>query len=153
MVALVRSKYRLHVLRGGSIFLNIIFQEPMGRLKLELIYYFTYFSNVVPSNSCVFLSCRPVHSILLNIMLHAPMGRFQLELIYFFTYFSTVVPSNKDGPVGLSTFSTGFLGIEVSFVSWLGTYWKCRINDERPTGIKHTTVGWDDGGKIGKIIN
>ena len=28
-----------------------------------------------------------------------------------------------------------------------------RINDERPTGKKHTTVGWDDGGKIGKIIN
>ena len=24
---------------------------------------------------------------------------------------------------------------------------------ERPTGKKHTTVGWDDGGKIGKIIN
>ena len=28
--------------------------------------------------------------------------------------------------------------------------WKC-INDERPTGMKHTTVGWDDGGKICKI--
>ena len=24
---------------------------------------------------------------------------------------------------------------------------KCRINDERPTGKKHTTVGWDDGEK------
>ena len=33
------------------------------------------------------------------------------------------------------------------------TCYKCRINDERPTGQKHTTVGWDDGGKIGKIIN
>ena len=30
---------------------------PMGRLQLELIYYFTYFSTVVPTNSCVFLSC------------------------------------------------------------------------------------------------
>ena len=26
---------------------------------LELIYYFTYFSTVVLSNSCAFLSCRP----------------------------------------------------------------------------------------------
>ena len=31
----------------------------MWRFQLELIYYFTYFSTVVPSNSCVFLSCRP----------------------------------------------------------------------------------------------
>ena len=29
-------------------------------LQLELIYYFTYFSTVVPSNSCVFLSCMPI---------------------------------------------------------------------------------------------
>ena len=28
-------------------------------LKLELIYYFTYFSTVVPSHICVFLFCRP----------------------------------------------------------------------------------------------
>ena len=28
-----------------------------------------------------------------------------------------------------------------------------RVDDERPTEKKHTTVGWDDGGKIGKIIN
>ena len=40
------------------ILLNILFHAPMGRLKLELIYYFTNFSTVVPSNSCVFLSCR-----------------------------------------------------------------------------------------------
>jgi hypothetical protein len=31
----------------------------MGRFQLELIYYFTYFSTVVPFNSCVFLSSRP----------------------------------------------------------------------------------------------
>ena len=30
----------------------------MGRFQLELIYYFTYFSTVVPSNICGFLSCR-----------------------------------------------------------------------------------------------
>ena len=42
-----------------SILLNIVFHAPMGKFQLELIYYFTYFSTVVPSNSCVFLSCRP----------------------------------------------------------------------------------------------
>ena len=42
-----------------STLLNIIFHAPMERFQLELIYYFTYFSTVVPSNSCVFLSCRP----------------------------------------------------------------------------------------------
>ena len=36
-----------------------MFRAPMGRFQLELIYYCTYFSTVVPSNSCVFLSCRP----------------------------------------------------------------------------------------------
>ena len=41
------------------ILLNIMSHAPMGRFQLELIYYFTYFSTVVPSNICVFLSCRP----------------------------------------------------------------------------------------------
>ena len=27
------------------------------------------------------------------------------------------------------------------------------INDERSTGKKHTTVEWDDSGKLGQIIN
>ena len=31
--------------------------------------------------------------------------------------------------------------------------WGEVINNERPTGKKHTNVGWDDGGKIGKIMN
>jgi hypothetical protein len=30
---------------------------------------------------------------------------------------------------------------------------KCCINNEKPSEKKHTNVGWDDGGKIGKIIN
>ena len=30
---------------------------------------------------------------------------------------------------------------------------KMLYKNERPTGKKHTTVGWDDGGKIGKVIN
>ena len=33
------------------------------------------------------------------------------------------------------------------------TCWEGFINNERPTGKKHTNVGRDDGGKIGKIIN
>ena len=36
-----------------------MFHAPMGRFQLELIYYFVYFSTVVPSNMCMFLSCRP----------------------------------------------------------------------------------------------
>ena len=39
------------------VFQNSI-QNPDMILELELIYYFTYFPTVVPSNSCVFLSCR-----------------------------------------------------------------------------------------------
>jgi len=30
---------------------------------------------------------------------------------------------------------------------------KYHVNDERPREQINTTVGWDDGGKIGKIIN
>jgi hypothetical protein len=36
-----------------------MFYALMGRFQLELIYYFTYFSTVVPSNRYVFLSCGP----------------------------------------------------------------------------------------------
>ena len=36
-----------------------MFHAPMGRFQLELIYYFAYFSSVVPYNICVCLSCRP----------------------------------------------------------------------------------------------
>ena len=27
--------------------------------------------------------------------------------------------------------------------------WECRVNDDRPTGEKNTTIEWDNGGKIG----
>ena len=40
------------------VLLNIMFHAPVERFQLELINYFTYFSTVVPSNICVFLSCR-----------------------------------------------------------------------------------------------
>ena len=42
-----------------SILLNTMFHAPTGRFQLELIYYFTYFSTVIPFNICVLISCRP----------------------------------------------------------------------------------------------
>ena len=42
-----------------SILLNIMFHAPIGRFQLELIYYFIYFSALVPYNICVLFSCRP----------------------------------------------------------------------------------------------
>ena len=93
-------------------------------IRINLLFYL--FSTVLPFNSCVFIFCRPF--------------------------------------VVNTTFSTGLVSFEVSSFSWLGqktgdrrnfnthkTCWKC-INDERPTEKKHTTVGWDDSGNIGKII-
>ena len=38
---------------------ELLFNAMKTIYNLELIYYFTYFFTVVPSNSCVFLSCRP----------------------------------------------------------------------------------------------
>ena len=35
-----------------------MFHGTRGRFQLELIYHLTYFSTVVPSNICLFLSCR-----------------------------------------------------------------------------------------------
>jgi hypothetical protein len=35
----------------------------------------------------------------------------------------------------------------------VNTTFSTGINDERPTGKKHTNVGWDNGGKMGKIVN
>ncbi len=75
-------------------------------------------------------------------------GRISDRINLSFYLFFTVVPSNSCAFlfcrhfVVNMTFSTGLVGVK-----------KFRINDERPTGKKHTTVGWDDSGKIGKIIN
>ena len=65
-----------------------------------------------------------------------------LELLYYFTYFFTVIPSNS------CVFYVGPFVVNTKFS--ISQY---HINDERPTGKKHTTVGWDDSGKIGKIMN
>ena len=85
-------------------------------------------------------------------MFRAPMGRFQIELINYFTYFSTVVLSNSCGffPVGISSLIQHFQQVLWVLKSWLG---QLAVVNERPTGKKHTTFGWDDGGKIGKIIS
>ena len=98
------------------------------------IMYFPYFSTVVPSNSCAFLSSR---SFVVN------------------TTFSTGLDTR---PIENVVLTTKGLRKE-THNCWMGrrckTCWKCCINNERPTGNKHTTVGWNDGGKIGtgKIIN
>ena len=41
-----------------TVLLNIMFHALMGRFLLELIYYFTYFSTVIPTNIYVVLSCK-----------------------------------------------------------------------------------------------
>ena len=48
-----------HVFNHPILLLNILFNAPMGRFQLELIYCLPLFSTVVPSNICMFLSCRP----------------------------------------------------------------------------------------------
>ena len=51
---------RIHKLRHKlRILLNVMFHARMGRFQLELIYFITYFSTVVPFIRCVLLSCRP----------------------------------------------------------------------------------------------
>ena len=67
--------------------LNIMFHARMRRFQLELIYYFTYFSTIVPSNSCVFLSCRLSSLIqhfqqvlwVMKFLLSPGLGSWQLE--------------------------------------------------------------------------
>ena len=65
----------------------------------------------------------------------------------YFTYFYTVVPFNScvflscRSFVVNTTFSTGLVGVENVVLTTKGL-------QER-----NTTVGWDYGGKIGKIIN
>ena len=76
-------------------------------------------------------------------------------------------------PFGVITFSTGFVGVEVTSVFWLGDNKNCQLpkpgdrsnfnihkiclkccySNERPTGQKHTYIRWDDGGNKGKTIN
>ena len=51
-------KINSNIVKVNLILLNIMFHAPMRRFQLELTYYFTYFSIVIPSNICVFLSCR-----------------------------------------------------------------------------------------------
>ena len=58
----------------------------MGRFQSELIYYFTYFSTFVTSNSCVFLFSRPfivntfsTGLVMLKFILSPGLGSWQLE--------------------------------------------------------------------------
>ena len=148
-----------------------MFHAPMGRFQLELIYYFTYFFTVVPSNSCVFLSCRPfvvnttfsTGLVGVEVTSVSCLDSWQLEiksLIIVIVGFQNVAcclvwPGQNDQYSNFSPHQWFELQDKQPRLSNKQnlTSWKCRINDERPTGKKHTSVGWDDGGKIGKIIN
>ena len=97
------------------------------------------------------------------------MGRFQLELIIILPIFplSSHPTFVCFFPVGLLSLIRHFQRVLRVLKFFLSPDWdkpgdrrnfnthktclKC-INDERPTGKKHTNVGWDDSGKIGKII-
>ena len=82
---------------------------------MTLIYYFIYFSTIVPSNTCVFLSCRPFV---------------------------------------VNTFSTGLVGVEVEETSTPTRHVENVILTTKGLQERNIqNVGWDDGGKIGKIIN
>ena len=96
---------------NGNHFINSLF---LVHVIIDLIYYFTYFSTVFPSNSCVFLSCRPFV---------------------------------------VNTFLTGLVGETEETSTPTRPVENVVLTNEMPTGKKHTTVGWDDGGKIVKIIN
>ena len=55
----LKYTYRLVLKQSDTVInivdlLNIMFHAPMGRFQLELMYYFTYFTNI-----CMFHSCRP----------------------------------------------------------------------------------------------
>ena len=74
-------------------------------------------------------------------MFHEPMGRFQLELIYYLTYFFTFVPSNTCVILSCRPFV-----VNATFSRPTRPV-VCCINNEKPTGKKYTSVGWDDGEK------
>ena len=75
-------------------------------------------------------------------MFHAPTGRFYIELIIILPIFPQLshLPVVCFFPVGLSSLIRHF-----EQVLWV-------LKFHSPTGKKHTTVGWDDGGKIGKVV-
>ena len=64
-----------------------MYHAPIGRFQLELIYYFTYFSSVVPSNICVFFPVALSFLIqhfqqvlwVLKFLLSPDLGSWQLE--------------------------------------------------------------------------
>ena len=72
----------------------------------------------------------------------------RVNLLYYRFFHRRPIQQLCFFPVGLSSLP----GDRRNF-NTLKTCWKCRINDKRPTGKKHTAVGWDEGGKISKIIN
>ena len=69
-------------------------------------------------------------------------GKISDRINLSFYLFFTVVPFNR-----CAFLFCGHFVVNMTFSTGLGGVKKFRINDEKPTGKKHTTVGWDDGGK------
>jgi hypothetical protein len=98
-----------------STFYLVMRSSNKTQFSFRINYYFTYFSTVVPHNSCVFLSCRPF---VVNMT-------FSTGLVH-------VSQEREETP-------TPTRPVENFFLTTKGIQEK-------------TTVAWDDGGKIGKII-
>ena len=91
-------------------------------------------------------------------MFHGPLGDFSWNLFIFITYFSIVAPFNSSvflssrALVVNATFATGQVSTSQETEEASTPYKtcrECRVNEERPTGKKHTTIKWDSGGQIG----
>ena len=95
-----------------------MFYGRMGRFQLKLIYYFTYFSTVIPSNNCV---CFPVGLFLVN------------------TTFST-------GLVGVEVSSVSWIGQETEETAPTRPIENVLLTTKSLQEI-NTTVVWDDSGK------
>ena len=93
-------------LTGELTYVSLYLVILMFLNQLELIYYFTYFSTVVPSNICVFLSCRPF---VVNTKFSTSCGSWN-----FFFLLTWAVDSWS-----LQHFQR-LVDVEVSSVSWLG---------------------------------
>ena len=144
-----------------SILLNIMFHALTGGFQLELFIFIIYFSTRHPTHKLCFLSCNPfvvnaTFSTGLVILLSPGLGSWQLE-------FKSVIILKFILLLGLGCWSwSSNHWCGEKFVHWviLSCYdlnsncqlpkpgdrrnykicWKCRVNDERPTGKKTQLV-------------
>ena len=119
-----------------------------GKISVRINLLFYLFFTVVPSNSCVFLSSRlfvvnTFSSGLVGAEVSSVSWLGQLEFksliiaIVGFQLIITIISDlNSNCQLPKSADRTNF--------NTHKTCWECRVNNERPTGKKHTSVGWDD---------